>query len=100
MFRSAADLKIHFVVHTKEKPFLCSWTNCGQSFAQKASLKDHMNVHEEKFKCHGCEKSFGRERYLVMHVKACVKANQESQLLEKSTNQQVSSNLEYPSVVW
>ena len=70
-FRSQWDLNTHLVVHTKEKPFLCKWPKCGQSFSQKASLKDHMNVHEKKFQCEGCKKSFGRERYLMLHLKTC-----------------------------
>ena len=80
-FRSQADLKIHVIVHTKEKAFQCSWPECGQSFGQKASLKDHINVHEERFKCHGCDKCFGRERYLVMHLKTCVRAAQDTQIV-------------------
>jgi len=71
-FRCQADLKTHSVVHTKSKPYSCEWPNCGISFSQKASLKDHMNVHENKFQCEGCKKSFGRERYLILHSKTCV----------------------------
>ena len=72
MFRCQSDLKTHMVVHSKERPFICTWTNCDQSFSQKASLRDHLNVHEKKFQCVGCSKAFGRERYLIMHVKTCV----------------------------
>jgi len=71
-FRCQADLKTHSVVHTKAKPYKCDWPQCGQSFSQKASLKDHLNVHENKFQCEGCKKSFGRERYLMLHCKTCV----------------------------
>jgi len=71
-FRCHADLKTHSVVHTKAKPYTCEWVNCNQSFSQKASLKDHLNVHENKYQCEGCKKSFGRERYLMLHRKTCV----------------------------
>ena len=64
-------MKTHMVVHSKERPFVCSWPDCDQSFSQKASLKDHVNVHEKKYQCHLCEKAFGRERYLKMHSKTC-----------------------------
>lgn len=70
-FRCQADLKTHSVVHTKAKPYNCDWPQCGQSFSQKASLKDHLNVHEKKFQCDGCRKCFGRERYLMLHCKTC-----------------------------
>ena len=77
------------MVHTKEKAHKCDWDGCGQAFSQKASLRDHMNVHEKRFQCQGCQKvmndvtnsrliednfhlqAFGRERYLVLHNKTC-----------------------------
>ena len=81
-FRSQWDLKTHQVVHTKEKPFLCKWPKCGQSFSQKASLKDHMNVHEKKYQCEGCKKSFGRERYLVLHLKTCAHVGKSEEVVD------------------
>ena len=71
LFRCDSDMKTHMVVHSKERPFVCSWPDCDQSFSQKASLKDHTNVHEKKYQCQLCEKAFGRERYLRMHNKTC-----------------------------
>ena len=71
LFRCHSDMKTHMVVHSKERPFVCSWPDCDQSFSQKASLKDHINVHEKKYQCQLCEKAFGRERYLKMHSKTC-----------------------------
>jgi len=68
-FRCPADLKVHSVVHSKNKPFACDL--CGQSFSQKASLKDHKNVHLNLYQCGGCDKSFGRERYLKQHQRTC-----------------------------
>ena len=71
LFRCHSDMKTHMVVHSKERPFVCSWPDCDQAFSQKASLKDHINVHEKKYQCQLCEKAFGRERYLRMHSKTC-----------------------------
>lgn len=82
LFRSQWDLKTHLVVHTKEKPFPCKWPKCGQSFSQKASLKDHENVHEKKFQCEGCEKSFGRERYLMLHLKTCAHVGKNEEVVD------------------
>jgi len=80
-FRCQADLKTHSVVHTKAKPYSCDWPQCGQSFSQKASLKDHLNVHENKFQCEGCKKSFGRERYLMLHCKTCVHLSRTNEVI-------------------
>ena len=75
-FRCNADLNTHSVVHTKEKPFQCP--SCSMSFTQRASLKDHINVHENKFQCVSCQKSFGRKRYLLQHQSSCGKAQEET----------------------
>jgi len=74
-FRCKADLESHMVVHSRAKPFSCA--ECGVAFAQKASLKDHENVHLRKFECRGCEKAFGRERYLKLHMRTCSQLNPE-----------------------
>lgn len=34
-------------VHSKEKPYICSYPGCGQSFPNKASLKYHLTKHED-----------------------------------------------------
>ncbi len=68
-FRSQSDLRIHSVVHTKDKNFVCDI--CNAQFTQKASLKDHYNMHLKKFQCTLCKKAFGRQRYLDSHVKGC-----------------------------
>ena len=84
MFRCQSDLKTHLVVHSKEKPFSCTWPECNQSFSQKASLRDHLNVHEKKYECQNCYKSFGRERYLTMHLKICTKEKEDKIVPTKS----------------
>lgn len=68
-FKCDADLKIHNVVHSKEKPFKCD--QCAMAFTQKASLKDHQNVHKRIFVCSRCNNAFGRRRYLDQHVSTC-----------------------------
>ena len=68
-FRSPADVTIHEAVHTKVKAFNCDM--CNAQFTQKASLKDHYNVHLKTFQCEHCKKAFGRQRYLINHIKSC-----------------------------
>lgn len=61
--RWQCEMKVHMNKHTKERPFLCDWANCGKSFGDKSSMRTHYNaVHLKlkKFKCHvkGCSLSF------------------------------------------
>ena len=86
LFRCKTDLDTHSVVHTKEKPFSCPI--CHLSFTQRASLKDHQNVHENKYQCSFCQKSFGRERYLSQHKTSCHKSHQ----TKDSSSQEIKTN--------
>ena len=79
-FRSPSDLQIHRVVHTKEKAFACD--TCNAQFSQKASLKDHYNVHLKYYVCRVCNKAFGRQRYLDNHAKSCSGLSKETKANE------------------
>jgi len=68
-FKCPADLMAHSVTHTKIKNFACNI--CHLKFARSNSLKDHMNVHNQIYKCDACHKCFGRDRYLQSHIKIC-----------------------------
>lgn len=53
--RWQCEMKVHMNKHTKERPFVCDWANCGKSFGDKSSMRTHYNaVHLKlkKFKCH------------------------------------------------
>ena len=53
--------------HGREEPFECD--QCGESFAQSTSMKDHMMIHEEniQYDCKQCGKSFHQYGKLKQH---------------------------------
>ena len=69
MFNRKGYLKKHTLIHTGEKPFMC--TVCSKGFAQSGHLNTHMRTHtgEKPFACKVCGKEFGQLRYLKTHMR-------------------------------
>ncbi|XP_062263622.1 zinc finger and SCAN domain-containing protein 21-like isoform X1 [Platichthys flesus] len=67
-FRNPSALRIHYVVHTGEKPHTCSF--CGKGFSQKGNLKSHLRLHsgETQFRCGKCGKTFTQKASLNDHI--------------------------------
>ncbi|QLL34526.1 hypothetical protein HG536_0G03880 [Torulaspora globosa] len=43
-----STLKTHFLIHTGDTPFKCTWANCNKSFNVKSNMLRHLKSHERK----------------------------------------------------
>jgi C2H2 type zinc finger protein len=72
-FKRRTQLRIHMVVHTKEKNYSCKYENCGRAFTQLGSLRTHERRHSG-IKPHicrvsGCTSTFFTSTELREHLK-------------------------------
>ena len=60
-------------IHTGERPYACTFGDCGKAFKEKSKLNRHMKIHlnYKPFKCRFCTYCARERTTLNNHEKAC-----------------------------
>lgn len=69
-FVTSAQLRMHAVKHSSDKPFRCE--HCSKAFARAKTLKEHVKIHlnDRRFVCEYCKSAFVQKCTLKYHIKS------------------------------
>ena len=78
-FHESSKLKRHQLVHTREKPFQCTFDGCGKRFSLEFNMRTHIRIHtgDRPYVCtyDTCNKAFAQSTNLKSHMDTHVKEN-------------------------
>ena len=68
-FKTRTELKTHSIVHSEDKPFVCSFEGCEFKSKNRYYFNKHLVSHSETYICNECEKTFKFKTSFLRHMK-------------------------------
>ena len=71
-FSTRNELTVHTRTHTKERPYVCTFLDCGKTFRTNSNRSCHMDIHNDKktFQCSNCNEMFQTRGLRRLHERS------------------------------